>query len=889
MSAFGSGPSNGQFWYGSQTNFPGFLYKKNVGVGGRRSTKMNPGGGITCNSATDLYNKYKPGGGGVGASSTANRRAKNRLATICGSSNKCFPCYNTLGQYSNYTHNPNGFVPCPGTININGSTTTPSGTYTLTYANPNGIGTPPAPTTTYLAGTPVPILGQGGFSRPGFLAFTGWNTLANGTGQTIQAGSTLTLTSNTTLYAQFAGSPPPPSGTYNLTYFGNTNTGGVVPVGPTTYNPGDPVTILGNSGTLVKQGTPPSILTNSQFGGWNTAADGSGTNYVGGDTFNITQNTILYAQWLPPISGVQLVYNFGTSGSGTAPSSSGTFYPSYSAQPVVDNTGPFTRSGYTFAGWNTRANGTGTSYPVGSNVTMVPNTSLLPITLYAQWIPNGSGPFTLTYAAGTGGSGSAPVVPTPYPAGSPANIAANTGSPPFSNGSQVFNGWNTVEGGTGTSYPPGSKITMTANTTLYAQWVPNTNPLVTYDGNGETGGSVPAAPTYYANGVQVPILGEGSLTKTGYTFLGWNSSSTGAGSLYAPGYTFTSKTVTLFAQWAPGTTIKSCAPTTTYATLLSSWYDIPYAQVIADTTSATQTITIFLAAYLGLYGGSSGGEPFGSGIGTGAGPYGIKSFVSKTVITSTSIINNTYTTYATDSANNNYSQTITNGTGVTYWPSGATISSITFPSINAGSPYLYSSPATFNIESSRVSNGCGIGAYPTPFQTAGTVTQFYFFNQGVTLNYSNGTNTQFVNGPVSALYRNSSSVLTSIPPSIYPYVGVPQTNATSNALTAITIIPSSPPTSYVSPPMPSTTVQYDPNGATGPSFNYTSIPAPQYFGTYTGGTPTSITISGVGSLVKSGFTFSGWNTQANGLGTPYAAGATYNGSSGNLILYARWV
>lgn len=42
MSAFGSGPSNGQFWYGSSTNFPGFLYKKNVGVGGRRSTKMSP-------------------------------------------------------------------------------------------------------------------------------------------------------------------------------------------------------------------------------------------------------------------------------------------------------------------------------------------------------------------------------------------------------------------------------------------------------------------------------------------------------------------------------------------------------------------------------------------------------------------------------------------------------------------------------------------------------------------------------------------------------------------------------------------------------------------------------------------------------------------------------
>ena len=113
MSAFGSSGSNsnGNFWYGNSTNFPGFLYKKNVGVGGRRSTKMGPGGNITCNSSTYLYNKYKPGSGGVGASSIANRRAKNRLATVCNEQ-KCFPCYTTLGQYSNYTNNPNGFYNC---------------------------------------------------------------------------------------------------------------------------------------------------------------------------------------------------------------------------------------------------------------------------------------------------------------------------------------------------------------------------------------------------------------------------------------------------------------------------------------------------------------------------------------------------------------------------------------------------------------------------------------------------------------------------------------------------------------------------------------------------------------------------------------------------------
>ena len=123
MSAFGSGPSNGQFWYGSQTNFPGFLYKKNVGVGGRRSTKMGPGGNITCNSSTYIYNKWKPGQGGVGASSIANRRAKNRLATVCNGTNKCFPCYPSLGQYSNYTHNPNGFIPCPESVTVNTVTT----------------------------------------------------------------------------------------------------------------------------------------------------------------------------------------------------------------------------------------------------------------------------------------------------------------------------------------------------------------------------------------------------------------------------------------------------------------------------------------------------------------------------------------------------------------------------------------------------------------------------------------------------------------------------------------------------------------------------------------------------------------------------------------------
>jgi len=132
---FGTGSnSNGQFWYGSATNFPGFLYKKNLGVGARRSTKFTAGGNITtncsCGQPNYLYNKYKPGDSGIGASTTANRRAKNRLASICKfNESQCGAFYQYLGRYSNYTGNPNGFFPqqIPGikTIYISPATNYP--------------------------------------------------------------------------------------------------------------------------------------------------------------------------------------------------------------------------------------------------------------------------------------------------------------------------------------------------------------------------------------------------------------------------------------------------------------------------------------------------------------------------------------------------------------------------------------------------------------------------------------------------------------------------------------------------------------------------------------------------------------------------------------------
>ena len=49
-----------------------------------------------------------------------------------------------------------------------------------------------------------------------------------------------------------------------------------------------------------------------------------------------------------------------------------------------------------------------------------------------------------------------------------------------------------------------------------------------------------------------------------------------------------------------------------------------------------------------------------------------------------------------------------------------------------------------------------------------------------------------------------------------------------------------------------------------------------------------MTAAGAGNLAKTGYTFTGWNTSANGSGTPYAPGATFTMSAAFITLYAQW-
>jgi uncharacterized protein (TIGR02145 family)/uncharacterized repeat protein (TIGR02543 family) len=74
-----------------------------------------------------------------------------------------------------------------------------------------------------------------------------------------------------------------------VTYNKNGSDGGTLPSGPISYSPGATVTVLGNTGNLVKTGYT--------FSGWNTQANGGGITYQPNITFPITTSTTLFAKW----------------------------------------------------------------------------------------------------------------------------------------------------------------------------------------------------------------------------------------------------------------------------------------------------------------------------------------------------------------------------------------------------------------------------------------------------------------------------------------------------------------------------------------------------------------------------------------------------------------
>ena len=172
------------------------------------------------------------------------------------------------------------------------------------------------------------------------------------------------ITTNYNLYAKVGNSTG-----YSVTYDANGGTGSVTDT--EKYAKGAEATVKSNNG-----------FTNGDkvFLSWNTAADGTGKTYYPNSTVEITGNVTLYAQWGDKASTVSVTYhsNFDTDQTKTVKDIAN------NGQITVEDysaTGLPAREGYTFAGWTTEANGSGTKFSAGDSA-RVDNGSN---DLYAQW------------------------------------------------------------------------------------------------------------------------------------------------------------------------------------------------------------------------------------------------------------------------------------------------------------------------------------------------------------------------------------------------------------------------------------------------------------------------------------------------------------------------
>ena len=294
--------------------------------------------------------------------------------------------------------------------------------------------------------------------------------------------------------------------------------------------------------------------TNRTFYGWSANTDANDKDVPVADTMD--RNTLnanarteivmparaktVYALWAinPTLS-----YNVNTPAGSNAPGTPASRTVPYNTA-ASDTSGWTTGDtgkipGYRFDGWYTAPNG-GNKYDF--NTPLTGN-----VTVYAKWTANG---YTVKYDAG-GGNGT--MSDQKFTFDVPQNLSPNA----FTRDGYTFTGWKRAD--TGDAYQDGQQVANLTSTpngivTMIAQWTPNPA-SINYDPNPPTGrtpgGQGTANWTGHTGDTQA--IGANGWTVDGYTFTGWNTSADGKGTAYAPGTTWIANgTLTLYAQWTPG-------------------------------------------------------------------------------------------------------------------------------------------------------------------------------------------------------------------------------------------------------------------------------------------------------------------------------------------------
>ena len=299
--------------------------------------------------------------------------------------------------------------------------------------------------------------------------------------------------------------------------------------------------------TFVKEGY--------KFVGWNTSSDGTGNSYKdkASITNGINADLSLYAQWEP----VQyILYTYANDGTQQRKQQILTYDKS---ENIIPNS--FIRKGYQFFRWNTKADGTGTSYNSQQSVLNLASKENEVVNLYAQWKPI---TYKIAYNAGTG-TGSLPTQTVTYDKKTP--LTKYNGSYMWKETNTFygdekftvflsFKEWNTVKDGSGTSYADQQEVLNLASNqdetiTLYAQWEVSKYFLI-FDSNDENS----QIERQLMNVGETSSLNANVFSREGYLFNGWNTKADGTGTSYTDqqeviNLTTTKPTTVLYAQWKP--------------------------------------------------------------------------------------------------------------------------------------------------------------------------------------------------------------------------------------------------------------------------------------------------------------------------------------------------
>lgn len=154
-------------------------------------------------------------------------------------------------------------------------------------------------------------------------------------------------------------------------------------------------------------------------------------------------------------------YNGNTSTSGSMSNSEHTYDET---KALTSNS--YAKTGYHFKDWNTKADGTGTSYTNGQLVKNLSSIDGAIVNLYAQWIPNS---YTVKYHGNGAAFGSTPTSYHIYDEAKALNMNE------FERSGWKFMSWNTKSDGTGTRYTDRQTVKNLTNVNnaaihLYAQW-----------------------------------------------------------------------------------------------------------------------------------------------------------------------------------------------------------------------------------------------------------------------------------------------------------------------------------------------------------------------------------------------------------------------------------